>query len=466
MPDLEPGRSAIVMGLGRFGGGVGVATFLLKQGMDVIVTDLSQPQELEDSIAQLNALDVTGTLDLQLGSHEGVPFEDVDLVVASPAVPRPWSNPYLRAACEAGIPVCTEIQLLLDRIDQRKLIAVTGSSGKSSTCAMIHHVLADSGFNCLLGGNLGGSLLGHSRADLEKVDVVVLELSSFMLHWIGNSPTPFQPATSVLTTLSSNHIDWHESAEHYVRSKRILLESAANGRLILPLEPSAIDTEMGAWLDTNESIKSHADGTWESELDQRSLLNAIELTVPGPHQRDNAATALRAIACHFKRAPRERLDEALKLAPKLGSFTGLPHRLKPLPGFNGIQVIDDSKSTTPEASMKAVEAFESPRSIHLIAGGFDKKSDLSIIDGLGDHLAGLYAIGATGNQLMSGKNAVHCETIEEAVRRASGQIRTGEILLLSPGCASWDQFENYEARGRAFEKAARKLLPDSYLSGD
>ena len=449
------------MGLGRFGGGLGAATYLLKKGMDVTVTDLGHPRELEESISRLRAIERTGHLDFQLGTHDGVPFADVDLVVASPAVPSPWKNPYLQRARKAGIPVCTEIELFLDRIDQSKLIAVSGSSGKSSTCAMIHHALAHSGRNSLLGGNLGGSLLDHSNSDLENADVVVLELSSFMLHWIGNSSIPFRPATAVLTTLSSNHIDWHETEEHYVRSKRILLESVGEGNLVLPVAPDAIDQALSSWLDIDGSPSTHPERSWKSGEDLQRLLDSINLAIPGLHQRDNAVTALRAIACHMKSESNARRNMALELAPKLDSFMGLPHRLKPLPGFSEIQVIDDSKSTTPEASIKAVEAFDSPESIHLIAGGFDKKSDLSSIDRLGDVLAGLYAIGATSNQLVSGKNAFQCGTLEEAVRSASGRIRSGEILLLSPGCASWDQFEHYEARGRAFEAVARQLLPCS-----
>ena len=449
------------MGLGRFGGGVGATRYLLEKGMSVIVTDLCRAEQLTESIARITEFDGPGDLELMLGTHEDVPFTDADLVVASPAIPSPWSNSYLQAARLAKVPVCTEIELFLDRIDHRKLIAVTGSSGKSSTCAMIHHVLRESGRQCILGGNLGGSLLGYSQSDLDESDVVVLELSSFMLHWIGESASLFQPATAALTTLSSNHLDWHETAKHYVQCKQILMDAVVPGNLVLPLESDAIAPDLTSHLDLKVALNERADRSWDEEDEQRALLDSINLMIPGPHQQYNAAAALRLVACHLDSAPARRRQAAIALAPTLDSFPGLPHRLKPLPGFSGVRVIDDSKSTTPESALKAVEAFESPESIHLIAGGFDKGSDLSEVDRLGDVLAGLYAIGATSPKLLSGKNATECGTLEEAVRVASSRMHPGQILLLSPGCASWDQFENYEARGRAFEEAARRSLQNS-----
>ena len=458
MKHTEPGMHAIVMGLGRFGGGSGVVTYLHGRGMSVLVTDLSKAEDLQDSIDRLAPLAEDGRLEYQLGTHDGVPFETADLVVASPAVPRPWNNPYLKRAQEAGVPIRTEIELLLDRIDHRKLVAVTGSAGKSSTSAMIHHLLERSGRRSLLGGNLGGSLLGCTQQELDEAEAVVLELSSFMLHWIGASNTPFVPATAVLTTLSPNHLDWHDSADHYVSSKATLLAAVPNGNLILPVNRSAIEPEMARILDSCIDLQGRSDRSWEDQEQRMELDQAIRMKIPGTHQRENAMVALMAVACLLEKAPTKRRALALELAPELDSFSGLPHRLKPLSGFNEVMVVDDSKSTTPEAAVRAVEAFETPSSIHLIAGGFDKGSDLSAIDQLGHRVAGLYAIGATSSQLLSGPNASSCETIDEAVRRASREMGAGEILLLSPGCASWDQFDNYEQRGRAFESAARTHL--------
>lgn len=449
--------TAIVMGLGRFGGGVGAATYLLEQGASVTVTDLSKAEELRDSISTLQEVHSDGTLKFQLGTHDGVSFDEAELIVVSPAVPRPWANPYLLNACEAGVQVCTEIELLLERIDQRKLIAVTGSAGKSSTCAMIQHLFLESGDPCLLGGNLGGSLLSSSQQTLDDAKAIVLELSSFMLHWIRTSGTHFQPQVGILTSLTQNHIDWHQTVEHYVEAKSFLLESVVSGNLVLP-DPEALNPELRHHLESIGGWRRRSDRSWDESSDRDCLKDSIRLQIPGAHQRENAATALMAVACFKETLAKSRRQTALELTPLVESFSGLPHRLKALPGFKRITVIDDSKSTTPEATIKAVEAFEALSSIHLIAGGFDKKSDLGALDRLGDQLAGLYAIGATGNQLLSGANARSCNTVEEAVECASKEIRDGDILLLSPGCASWDQFDNYEQRGRAFEMAARAHL--------
>lgn len=458
MPEIGPGMTVIVMGLGRFGGGVGAASYLLARGASVTVTDLAEADSLQDSITTLRQVKSTGTLEFELGTHENVSFEDAALVVVSPAVPRPWENKYLKRARDAGVPVCTEIELFLERVDHRKLIAVTGSAGKSSTCAMIHHLLLESDRRCLLGGNLGGSLLGSSQEVLDDADAIVLELSSFMLHWIKTSASRFQPQVGVLTSLSQNHIDWHQTVEHYVAAKRFLLESVVAGNLVLPSAPEAVDSELKNHLEPVKEWMARSDKSWDEANDRVCLQNSIRLHIPGAHQKENASVALMAVACFTEVLPEARRQTARSLAPMIESFSGLPHRLKPLPGFETIMVVDDSKSTTPEATMKAVEAFGSASSIHLIAGGFDKRSDLGAVDRLGDRLAGLYAIGATSDQLLSGANARSCNTVEEAVRCASQEIREGEILLLSPGCASWDQFENYEQRGRAFETAARAHL--------
>ena len=385
----------------------------------------------------------------------------MDLVVANPAIPRPWENPFLKRAMEAGTRVCTEIQLLLERIDHSRLIAVTGSAGKSTTCAMIHHLLGQSGRNSLLGGNLGGSLLGCDQQRIDEADAVVLEVSSFMLHWIGTTGSPFRPGVGVLTTLGINHTDWHGELDHYVSSKSVLCKATLPGNLVLPVAPGAIDSRIPGSQDLIEGWSARREVSWDGPGELEELHDSIRLNVPGEHQVHNATTALRAVASLLTECAEERRAIALALASDLATFTGLPHRLKVLEGFKGIRVVDDSKSTTPEATLMAVAAMDQRSRTHLIAGGFDKGADLSGIDALGDDLGGLYAIGTTAASLLSGRNAVRCGDVESAVACAAGRMRNGDILLLSPGCASWDQFANYEERGRIFEAAAR-----SHLSGD
>lgn len=261
------GARVTVMGLGRFGGGVGVTQWLAAQGADILVTDLDPPEKLADSIARIQPLIDRGSVKLRLGEHNVSDFTSADLVVANPAVPKPWDNRFLRAARAAGVPVTTEIRLLVERLPARqRIIGITGSAGKSTTTAMIAHALRalttqTSGTSVppvapqpplppvrkpqtpgpwpqapsqvFLGGNLGGSLL-NELSSITANDWIVLELSSAMLHWLtadeGFPGAPgFSPGIAVVTNIAPNHLDWHSDFAHYERSKQQILRDQRDG---------------------------------------------------------------------------------------------------------------------------------------------------------------------------------------------------------------------------------------------
>ncbi len=477
-----PGQRVVVMGLGRFGGGLGVTRWLLGQGARVTLTDLLGEEELAEQLAPLGEDIGAGRVRLRLGAHDESDFRSADLVVASPAVPKPWRNPFLRAAEQAGVPVTTEIGLLYERIpDHVRVVGVTGSAGKSTTSAMIaagaRAALGDPGGpRVLYGGNIGGSLLG----DLPRMGdaaAVVLELSSAMLWWLEQSVWGRTPAerrerrprrgvdVAVVTNFSPNHLDWHASLEHYAESKRALLrhqpmESVAVFGPDLPAA-GATPTGVGRW-EARESVREI-----RVHPDDAAALRGILL--PGAHNRTNAAVAF--AAC---RALRSSLAGAFDLdaaAGAISAFPGLPHRLQFVAeigagdGRPGIRFYNDSKSTVPEAAILAVDALEAAGAgrIHLIAGGYDKGLDLSpLIERLRALPARLYTVGATGDVLagmarLARIETAPCGTVEAAVRAAADHARPGEAVLLSPGCASWDQFPNYERRGEAFIEAVRSL---------
>lgn len=444
MIDLA-GKRVTVMGLGRFGGGVGVARWLATQGADVLVTDLAPADELAASISKVQDLVDAGSLTLRLGEHNVSDFTTCDVVVASPAAPKPWENRFLRSAEAARIPVVTEIGLLVERLPSReRTIGVTGSVGKSTTSAMIAHALKETGHAAMLGGNIGGSLLEQ----LERITPetwVVLELSSFMLYWLDKAA--WSPHVAVVTNIAPNHLDWHGTYEEYERCKQAALKhQGSRGRAVL-------GSDVGAWGKLSRGSVSVADPDGFTGT----------LMVPGRHNMENASLALAAcMACGTG-------TSAAEFSRALGSFPGLPHRLelvgaRTLPGGGEARFYNDSKSTTPEAALRAVQALvELPGmdagKVHLIAGGYDKGSDLSAIGELGALLAGLYTIGETGPAIAAHTPrgaAIQCGTLEVAFRSALKRMKPGDALLLSPGCASWDQYANYEERGEEFVRLVRE----------
>ncbi|MBX3357771.1 MAG: UDP-N-acetylmuramoyl-L-alanine--D-glutamate ligase [Phycisphaeraceae bacterium] len=434
------GTVVTVMGLGRFGGGIGVARWLAEQGAEVLVTDLSPAADLAESVAAISGLVARGRVRLRLGEHNVSDFTTAGLVVANPAVPRPWENRFLRSAMAAGVPITTEISLLVERLPRdATTVGVTGSTGKSTTTAMISHALSRCAGTTLVGGNLGGSLLGEVApargTGLGAGARIVLELSSAMLHWIDGT-APWSPRVAVVTNFAANHLDWHGTIEHYEASKRKLLAHQHPG------DAAVLGRGVAAWASSTTARVQVVD----------PAAFPGSLRIPGAHNTENAAAALAAcLAC-------EPGIEPGRFAAAISEFPGLPHRLQLVAEHNGMRFYNDSKSTTPEATLTAVLAVaEMPgmtrRRVHLIAGGYDKKIDLSAIASLGADLGGLYTIGATGPLLAERAGpgrARHVETVERAVEEAIRRMGSGDVLLLSPGCASWDQFTNFEQRGDVF----------------
>ncbi|MEM1329945.1 MAG: Mur ligase family protein [Planctomycetota bacterium] len=446
------GCRVTVLGLGRFGGGVGVTRWLASRGCRVLVTDAATADKLTDSVNAVGDLLKGGSVSLRLGGHEQSDFTDADVVVANPAVPKPWTHESLLASWDAGVPVTTEIALALAHLESRGIadrqtIAITGTAGKSTTTAMTSEALraAMGPERVLIGGNLGGSLLG---ARTDGVRALVLEVSSAMLWWLEHTLPGWRPHVGVLTGYAPNHVDWHGDEVHYRSCKGMLtLRVADRGTALLGSGVTDWQIAPGATSET-PSLSDAPRG----------------LLAPGAHNRQNAAMALAAARALLGTAPP---TGAMRSA--VAAFPGLPHRVRTIGFASGVRCVDDSKSTTPEASVRAVRALrpETNGRLALLAGGYDKGVSLAALaamrEGPNTELVDeLLVFGTTGPALAALRQddtATRCfETLDQAVASAAERLSPGDTLLLSPACASWDQFEHFEARGRAFADACERHL--------
>ncbi len=443
MIDLA-GRRVTVLGLGRHGGGLGAARYLARHGARLTISDTATVEALSAPLAALAALNDVPIERLSLGSHDPRDIHDAELIVVNPAI-RP-DSPLLKLANESDVACTSEIELFL-RACPAQMIGVTGTNGKSTTVTLIAEMLRAAGRRCWLGGNLGGSLLDVVE-EMSATDWVVIELSSFQLARLPEGcPVP---AIVVVTNCTPNHLDWHGDWPSYVVAKQRLLSlQQSDDVAIVGVTPHVVDdwqrSARGAFFVADELPPAPVSLGWP------------------PHLQRNARLAMAAA--------RAAGASDTAIAAGLHSFDPLEHRQQVIDAVAGRTFIDDSKATTPEATIAALAAQAGP--VWLLLGGSDKQCDFAPLVEQAIHRArGLACYGAVGarlsEQLME-QLAKQCAagvpalpiaayaTLDDALAWCWQRSSPGDTILLSPGCASHDQFADYVARAGHFRRLVNDL---------
>src|SRR2546421_2664613 len=443
------GKRVLVVGLARTG--VATALSCAARGANVTATDARTETEIGEAIALLR----TAGVNLELSGHREDTFLEQDLIVPSPGVPA--DAPLLQAARAKGVTSWSEVELA-DRFLDGRLIGITGSNGKTTTTSLIDHILKDAGFCTVLAGNIGAPLI--SRVEQTNNDTIaVVELSSFQLELIET----FRPNISVFLNLTSDHLDRHHTFEAYGRAKARIFENQteadsavlnADDSATTPLAPSKPHVywfsrkqrmAQGAFMRENEILFGH-DGREET------ILHLKEIPLAGAHNVENVLAAVAAA--------RLAGAEPLAIAKGVRSFAGVEHRLEFVAEIGGVRYYNDSKATNVDATLKALDAF--PGRILILLGGKDKGSDYTVLQKpLREKAILALLIGAAAekieNQITGSVAIERAGTIERAVEIASLAARPGDVVLLAPACASFDQFQNYEHRGRVFKDLVHQL---------
>ena len=444
--DLK-GKKVLVVGLGK--SGLAAALFLRRRGAQVTVSDVRSAESLAKDIPAL----LEEGINVETGGHGLLTFRRQDLIVVSPGVPL--DTPELKQVMAFGLPVIGELELAA-RFLKGRILAITGSNGKTTTTALTGEILKQAGLKTLVGGNIGVpvvALLDESTDDTWSV----LEVSSFQLE----TTEEFHPSIAVILNITPDHLDRHGSFENYARAKeRIFAAQTPQDHVVLnadngrAAEAAERATSTVRWFSLKGAVTPGAwveDG-WVVYLAEKSataerIVPLESIPLKGQHNVENVLAAV--CAARLAGAPIEAIRSAIE------RFRAVEHRLEFVATINGVDYYNDSKATNVDATEKAVAAF--PGGIHLILGGKDKNSDYSTLAPLLRARArAIYTIGSAAQKIEShlrGVVPIHsCETLQKAVSTAAAAARPGEVVLLAPACSSFDQFENYEHRGRVFKE--------------
>ena len=443
-------KRVLVVGLGK--SGVASALFLKSRGAQVTVSDAKPSDQLQEEIPLL----LDQGIAVETGGHGERTFRGQDLIVVSPGVPVD-ARPLVQARA-LGETVIGEIELA-SQFFSGTIVAITGSNGKTTTTTLAGEIVTAGGFRALVGGNIGTPAVSLvAEASVETV--VVLEVSSFQLETIQT----FRPKIAVILNITPDHLDRHRTFAAYVDAKARIFENQnlSDFSVLNADDPTSVELAQRTkgqviWFSRKKEVSRGAfvrDGRvlFREQEDEQEIMLASEIPLKGAHNVENVLAGVcvgRLLNC-----PAARIREVVR------NFKAVEHRIEYVAKVRGVEYYNDSKATNVDATIKALESF--PSNIHLILGGKDKDSDYRQLNHLlRERVKQVYTIGAAADkiesQIREAAKIVHAETLEKAVKQAAAAAQSGDVVLLAPACASFDQFRNYQHRGQVFKDTVRSL---------
>lgn len=450
MMELED-KNILILGLAV--SGVSTAKALQKLGANIIVTDMKNKDELKEQLEELRNINIKYVL----GSND-IDLDNIHIIVKSPGIPM--DIPLIVKAKHNNIEVITDIELAY-RISKNKIIAITGTNGKTTTTALTGELIKNNGSECHVTGNIGVGILWEA-INAPEDDLFVIEASSFQLE----STKYFRPKISVITNITPDHLNWHKTFDNYIESKKkvyknqqkddytilnyddlILREIGKDIKSNLIFFSANNKLEKGIYVDNNQIIINNGEEVF-------NVMDSREIRIPGKHNLENA---LAVVSIGWALGIKTEI-----IRKTLMEFEGVEHRIEYVDNISGVSFYNDSKGTNPDASIKAIQALVKP--IILIAGGMDKGTGFEeFIDSFEDKIKALVLLGETSEKIKETainkgfSNIYIVESIREAVNKSFDLAVPGDNVLLSPACASWDMFKSYEERGRMFKQAVKSL---------
>jgi UDP-N-acetylmuramoylalanine--D-glutamate ligase len=441
-------QNVLVLGLAK--SGLRAAKLLHKLGARVTVNDM-KPYEANDDVKELESLGIK----LILGEHPEQLLEEhnIDIVVKNPGIP--YTNPIVQKAASQNIPVITEVELAY-QISEAEIIAITGSNGKTTTTTLIYEMLKADGKQPLLAGNIG-NVACEVVQEATKEQIVVMEVSSFQL--LGT--IHFKPSVAVLLNIFNAHLDYHGTRENYMQAKGKIFSNQDDQSVAVinsddqdVVRLSELSNGKKIYFSTNKEVSNGAyiqnESIW---YDGEKIIDIKDIALVGKHNLENILAAICAVKA--KNVGNKAIQKVL------ASFSGVKHRLQYVGEVSGRKFYNDSKATNILATTKALEAFSSP--VVLLAGGLDRGNEFDELIPYFKHVKAVITFGQTAPKIKKAAKKAgielieHVDNVEQAVFAAFRISDIGDVILLSPACASWDQYKTFEERGDIFINAVHKL---------